>query len=107
MEEFQLLGLGAVASITVVAYLAGLAVKASPWNNDHTIPVVCGFVGAVMGLISFLYHAEDFPVNDPVTAIAIGIVSGLSATGINQASKQLATKNLTEQIVSSLEGKEE
>ena len=31
----------------------------------------------------------DFPAHDPLTALAVGIVSGLAATGINQAAKQL------------------
>ena len=31
----------------------------------------------------------DFPAGDQLTAIAVGIVSGLSATGVNQIYKQL------------------
>ena len=31
----------------------------------------------------------DFPAHDPLTALAVGIVSGLAATGVNQAVKQL------------------
>ena len=32
----------------------------------------------------------DFPAGDPVTALAVGIVSGFAATGVNQAAKQLS-----------------
>ena len=31
----------------------------------------------------------EFPAADPITAAAVGVVSGLAATGINQAVKQL------------------
>lgn len=86
----ELFGIGAVASITVVAYMAGLAVKASPWNNNQLIPLVCGSVGGLMGLLGYFYHMENFMVSDPITALAVGIVSGLSATGVNEISKQLA-----------------
>jgi len=35
----------------------------------------------------------DFPATDYITAIAIGIVSGLAATGVNQIYKQLTKKD--------------
>ena len=31
----------------------------------------------------------DFPATDYITAVAVGIVSGLAATGVNQIGKQL------------------
>ena len=34
----------------------------------------------------------DFPASDPITAVAVGIVSGLAATGAHQAVKQLSCK---------------
>ena len=36
-----------------------------------------------------LHIVPDFPATDYLTAIAVGIVSGLAATGINQVFKQL------------------
>lgn len=36
-----------------------------------------------------MYTMPDFPAQDVINAVAIGIVSGLAATGINQAVKQL------------------
>ena len=45
----------------------------------------------VRGAVSYyLAPIPDFPAGDPITAIAVGIVSGLAATGINQAVKQLS-----------------
>ena len=46
-----------------------------------------GCVGAVLG-IAGLYLMPDFPAADIVNALAVGIVSGFAATGINQIYKQ-------------------
>ena len=44
-----------------------------------------GYLGVVG-----MFIMPDFPANDYLTAIAVGIVSGLAATGANQVYKQLA-----------------
>lgn len=84
------IGIASVAAITIVAYIIGALVKIWPAVPDKAIPVICGVAGAALGLLS-LYCAPipDFPATDPITAAAVGIVSGLAATGINQAVKQL------------------
>lgn len=84
--------IASVAAITVIAYLVGAACKASKKVSDNWIPVICGCVGAVLG-IAGLYVMPDFPAKDVVNALAVGIVSGFAATGVNQAVKQL-TKNM-------------
>jgi len=83
-------GIASVAAITVIAYLVGMACKASSKVQDSWIPVICGIVGAVLGVVG-LYLMPDYPAHDPVKALAVGIVSGFAATGINQIYKQ-ATK---------------
>lgn len=82
-------GVASVAAITVICYLVGLVVKASPWNNDKYIPIACGLVGGVLGASGLYLGLPDFPAGDPLTAVAVGIVSGLAATGVDQAVKQL------------------
>lgn len=82
-------GTASVAAITVICYLVGLAVKAMPWDGDRYIPVVCGLAGAGLGLFALYVPVPGFPAGDPLTALAVGIVSGLAATGANQAKKQL------------------
>ena len=37
----------------------------------------------------YLLPIPDYPAGDPITAAAVGIVSGLAATGLHQAAKQL------------------
>ena len=83
------LGIASVAAITIICYLAGLVVKATPWNNDRFIPIVCGLAGGLLGVIALYVGLPDFPAADPLTAAAVGIVSGLAATGADQAKKQL------------------
>lgn len=82
-------GVASVAAITVICYLVGLVIKATPWNNDPFIPIVCGMTGGLLGLAALYLPLPDFPARDPLTAVAVGIVSGLAATGADQAKKQL------------------
>ena len=81
-------GIANVAAITVICYLAGLIAKALPLD-DRYIPIVCGVCGAVLGVVGLYLGLPDFPAADPVTALAVGIVSGLAATGADQVFKQL------------------
>ena len=81
-------GIASVAAITVIAYLVGIGCKAAGSVKDELIPVICGCVGAVLG-IAGLYLMPDFPATDVINALAVGIVSGLAATGVNQIYKQL------------------
>lgn len=81
-------GIANVAAITVICYLTGLIAKALPLD-DRYIPIVCGVCGAVLGVAGLYLGLPDFPAGDPLTALAVGIVSGLAATGVNQAVKQL------------------
>lgn len=90
MENIGNIGIASVAAITVICYLVGLIVKAVPGMADKYIPICCGVAGAVLGLAGLYLGLPDFPAADPVTALAVGIVSGLAATGINQMAKQLS-----------------
>ena len=83
------LGIASVAAITVITYLMGMAVRASRMDNKW-IPILCAVLGGLLGLVSFyLLPIPDYPAGDPITAAAVGIVSGLAATGLHQAAKQL------------------
>ncbi len=87
--DFETLGIVGVAAITVICYLVGLIVRATPWNNNQLIPIVCGVVGLALGLVCYFTGLEVLPAADPVTAAAVGIVSGLAATGVDQIKQQL------------------
>lgn len=81
-------GIAGVAAITVICYLVAQGVKATPINNKW-LPVICGIFGGVLGVVGLIIM-PDFPASDYVTAVAVGIVSGLAATGANQIYKQLS-----------------
>ena len=83
-------GMVSVAAITVICYLVGMVVKAIPHMDDKYIPIACGVCGAVLGPVALHLGVADFPATDYMTAVAVGIVSGLAATGINQVGKQLS-----------------
>lgn len=78
-----------VAAIVVLAFLVGYAWKTAARLNDKWIPVVCGCVGLILGVVGRTI-IDGFPATDPITAAAIGVVSGLSATGAHQIYKQLS-----------------
>lgn len=83
----------AFPAIVVMCYLVGMICKA--FKNevlDSIIPVICGVVGAILGVVIFLTIPNFIPADNWAVAVAIGIVSGLSATGANQIYKQLTKK---------------
>ena len=47
-----------------------------------------GALGGILGVVG-MYTVPNFPAEDLLNAIAIGIVSGLAATGADQIYKQL------------------
>lgn len=83
--------MGTVLAIVVITYLVGLAVKVVPAVKDNYIPVIVGVCGGILGVVG-MYVMPDFPANDVLNAMAVGIVSGLASTGVNQAYKQIASK---------------
>ena len=86
------MGVATVAAVTAVVYIIGLGIKASPLA-DKWIPVICGLLGMALGLVALWLKMPDFPAGDPLTAAAVGGVSGLAAVGIDQIGKQLTKKN--------------
>lgn len=86
--DISSLGIAGVAVITVICYLIGQAVKATAIENKW-IPIIVGVSGGVLGVVGMMVMA-DFPATDYLTAIAVGIVSGLAAVGVNQIGKQMS-----------------
>ena len=80
-------GIASVAGITVICYLIGQIVKAIGLPNKW-VPCIVGLAGAALG-VAGLYLMPDFPASEPLTAVAVGIVSGRAATGAHQMGKQM------------------
>lgn len=83
--------IAAIPAITVICYLAAELIKATPLDNKW-LPVICGFLGGVIGVVALFVSPTIIPATDILTAIAVGIVSGFAATGVHQAFKQLSEK---------------
>ena len=90
--SFESLGVASVACITVICYLAALAIKQTPLANKW-LPSICGALGGLLGVAAMYINVPDFPATDPLTALAVGIVSGLAATGADQVIKQIGNDN--------------
>ena len=82
-------GIATVVAITALVYIIGLCVKASNLDNKW-IPVIAGVSGVILGIVALYAGVPDFPATDPMTAAAVGGVSGLAATGLHQVKKQLS-----------------
>lgn len=76
-----------VLAIVVITYLVGLGAKNISAIKDEVIPVIVGVCGGILGVVG-MFVMPDFPAHDILNAIAIGIVSGLASTGVNQVWKQ-------------------
>lgn len=85
--DFASFGIASVAAITMICYLVGLVVRALNIDNKW-IPIVCGVSGLILGIVG-MYVMPEFPASDYITAAAVGAVSGLAATGVDQVYKQL------------------
>lgn len=84
----DIMQIGTSLAIIVICYLIGLGAKACDRVKDNLIPVIVGAAGGILGVVG-LYVMPDFPAGDVMTAIAVGIVSGLASTGVNQVYKQV------------------
>lgn len=80
-------GIITVPAIMALSYFFGICAKAAPLNDKY-IPIICGFSGIVLGVVGF-YVMPNFPAQDIISAMAVGVASGLAATGVNQIIKQL------------------
>lgn len=80
----------AIPAIVVICWFVGLMIKSLGTSElaDRLIPTICGLLGGILGTVIFFVYPTMIPATDIFSAIATGIVSGLSATGINEAVKQ-------------------
>ena len=84
MSEFV-----SVPAIVVVCYLIGMCIKTfANEKGERFIPCICGICGGILGVVVFFTIPGFIGANNWITALAIGIVSGLASTGANQIYKQ-------------------
>lgn len=85
------LGITQVAAITVICYLVGIGCKAVG-SIDKYIPCIVGVCGGILGVVA-MYVMPEFIAADILSAIAVGIVSGLASTGAHQVTHQLTKED--------------
>ena len=77
------------AIVVICAFIGGVWKRAMPEKLDKWIPCICGVCGIILSLVAFYTIADYIPATNWLSAIAVGITSGLAATGANQIYKQL------------------
>ena len=79
-----------IPAIVVISYMITETFKM--FINNKYLPIVAGISGGVLGVISFVLQIDIMPATDIISALAIGIISGLAATGSNQIIKQIKSE---------------
>lgn len=92
MNDISLFGIAGLPTIMIICLLAGIVVKNIQTINDKWIPAICGVLGGVLGAVG-MHIMPNFPANNYLSAVAVGIVSGLAATGAHQVYKQLTKED--------------
>ena len=79
--------------IVIVTYLIAEILKKFAFKNrpdlKTIIPIICAAIGAVIGLVIYLFYPMGIADTNAIAAITDGIFSGLAATGCNQIYKQI------------------
>ena len=81
-----------IPAIVVISYMITETFKM--FINKKYLPIVAGISGGCLGVLSFVLQIDIMPATDVISALAIGIMSGLAATGSNQILKQLKKEGI-------------
>ena len=79
-----------IPAIVVISYMITEVFKV--FIDNKYLPIVAGISGGLLGALSFVLQIDIMPATDIISALAIGIISGLAATGSNQILKQIKKK---------------
>ena len=82
-----------IPAIVIISYLVTEVFKL--FVKKKYLPIISGLTGAILGVITYFIAPNLIFKEDIITAIAVGIVSGLAATGSDQAIKKLLKKGET------------
>lgn len=84
----------AIPAIVIFVYLIievlKIVVTSKTDNYKRFIPIIAGVLGMILGIICYLFFPTTITAADNLfSAAALGIFSGLTATGANQIIKQM------------------
>lgn len=78
----------AIVYVVMAVYKHCVTGKAETWTR--LIPLWAAIMGAVLGIYGYYKIPQLMLGDDVLTALLVGILSGLSAVGFNQIGKQLS-----------------
>lgn len=87
-----------IPAIAAIVYTIIDIVKTAVGGDEkfkRFIPLIACTLGAVIGVVCFYCVPGTLETSNILVAIVVGAASGLSATGTNQAVKQLTNKTTT------------
>lgn len=90
----------AIPALAAIVYTIIDITKTAVGGTDkfnRFIPLISCLLGAVCGVIAFYCVPGVFDTQNLLVAIVLGAASGLSATGTNQAVKQLTKPTVKEE----------
>lgn len=90
----------AIPALAAIVYTIIDITKTAMGGTDkfnRFIPLISCLLGAVCGVVAFYCVPGVFETQNLLVAIVLGAASGLSATGTNQAVKQLAKPAVKEE----------
>lgn len=96
MTTFEIATIPALAAIVYTIIDIIKTAMGGDEKFKRFIPLIACVLGAVCGVIAFYFVPGVMGTDNILVAIVLGSASGLSATGTNQAVKQL-TKSTTEE----------
>ena len=81
-----------IVAIAIIMYILSEILKGTIFKDNAdmkaVIPYFCALIGAVLAVVAYLIEPALIGCNNILDAIVKGAVSGLVATGANQAYKQ-------------------
>lgn len=81
-----------IVAIAIIMYILSEILKGTVFKNNAdmkaVIPYFCALIGAVLAVVAYLANPALIGCDNILDAIVKGAVSGLVATGANQAYKQ-------------------
>lgn len=89
--DIEFLGIVGVSAITVICFGVDFALKKIKSIPTDISSLICIILGAGLGVLGY-FTMPEFPAHDVITAIAIGIVSGLAALGVDNLKLQAQSK---------------
>lgn len=82
------LGFVAIPAIVAIVYVIAELLKNIDTLDKKWLPVICMAAGGALGVVESVINPGSIS-GDVLSAIAVGIASGLAATGVHQVGKQL------------------